>query len=174
MIDIGRLLSQSALNDFAATGAQTGLYGALVAVSCADKAELIEFSPTTFQPELKTDDYWYVSMGSGQSVADPLLGFVRATFWQDDPPRRQDGVFAATMVLKLACDMAPFGVAAPIQMAELSRDKKGKLKARELAKEELSEHEENVGAAIEHFSKYRDILQDNDTSAKAFPKAPST
>lgn len=172
-VDAGRLLAQPTVQDFASTGAGKGAYGALVAVPCNKRAELIEFDVTGFQPEVKTEANWYVSMGAGQPVADPLLGFVRRVFWGDEPPSRQDGVFAAMMVLKLACEMAPTGVALPVQMALLSPDKKGHLVAKELTEEELLEHSGNVEGAIQHFRQYRDILRGEGTSRPAEPpKAP--
>ena len=173
VIDVGRMLAQSAVQDFFGTGIRTVNYGALVAVSCRHKAELIEFAVNDFQPEVKTRDIWYASMGSGQLVADPLLGFIRKTFWGDSPPSRQDGVFAVTMVLKLGCEMAPTGVAEPIQIAVLSPDprNKGKLSAFRLTKEELLEHEGNVESAIEYFSKYRESFHKTSTP-KELPSAP--
>ena len=134
--------------------------------------ELIEFAVNDFQPEVKTSDYWYASMGSGQAVADPLLGFIRHTFWGDLPPSRQDGVFAATMVLKLGCQMAPMGVAPPIQMAVLRRDGKGNLKVRRVEEEELLEHEANVDSAIEYFRGYQDVLHMPGASSDELPPVP--
>ena len=175
VIDVGRMLARSAIQDFFATGIKTGNYGALVAVSCRHKAELIEFAVNDFQPEVKTGDIWYASMGSGQPVADPLLGFMRKTFWGDSPPSRQDGVFAVTMVLKLGCEMAPTGVAEPIQIAVLgpNPNDKGKLHAFRLTKEELLEHEGNVESAIKYFSKYKEMLHET-PSPKELPPAPSS
>lgn len=174
-VDIGRRLAQLAIDDFSSTRAEPGSYGALVAVPCAaGSLELIEFSLASFQPEVKTRDNWYVSMGSGQYVADPLLGFIRRTFWKDDPPSHQDGIFATTMVLELGCEMAPTGVAKPIQIAVLnsSKDKEGEFLARHLTKEELLEHRENFNDAISHFQKYRDILHGRDKEAQPFPVVP--
>lgn len=171
IVDVGRILAKSAVEDFASTKVAQGSYGALVALPCGQEAELVGFC--NFQPEVKTKDYWYASMGSGQLVADPLLGFMRTAFWGDEPPNRQDGIFAATMVLKLGCEMAPEGVAEPIQMAVLSldRDNKGKLSARRLEEGELDEHRGNVEDAIKYFGKYRNILHDR--SAPKPPDAPS-
>ena len=173
IIDVGRKLTKSAMEDFSSTGVAPGSYGALVALPCGQKAELVEFPVDNFQPEVKTEDNWYVSMGSGQLVADPLLGFMRKAFWGDKVPSRQRGIFAATMVLKLGCEMAPRGVAEPIQMAVLSPDgdNKGKLSARLLEEGELGEHRENVDGAIRYFGKYPDTLHDE--SAPEPPDAPS-
>lgn len=171
-IDVGRHLSQKAIADFAQTNVQSGSYGALVAASCAMKAELIEFGIIDFQPEVKDKDNWYVSMGSGQPVADPLLGLVRKTFWGDTPPNLQDGIFAATMVLKLGCEMTPAGVSAPIQMAILNKKKKdgkGRPCARRIIDDELAEHEASVDSAIEYFRKYREELS---SAVTALPTRP--
>ena len=159
LVEIGALIAKNTLGNFISTHVPSGQYGALVAVPCGKRAELIEFDAATFQPEFKTVDNWYASMGSGQMVADPLLGFVRQVFWGDSPPKRQDGVFAATMVLKLACDMAPLGVAPPIQMAIFAPNHKGQLAASHLSEDELHEHEGNVKEALEYFSKYPDQIR---------------
>ena len=168
-IDVGRVLSQITTNDFKQTGVQVQQvsYGALLAAPCKKKPELIEFRIKDFQPEVKDKDNWYVSMGSGQFVADPLLGFVRKTFWGDDPPNLQDGIFAATMVLKLGCEMTPMGVSAPIQMAVLDKNKKG-FNARHITDEERTEHEASVDSAIEYFREYK--YQLSGTDAKMPPQ----
>ena len=171
-VEIGRQLAKTAIQDFAETQVKQGSYGALVALPCSAKLELIEFAATDFQPEVKTSDYWYASMGSGQAVADPLLGFIRHTFWGDSPPSRQDGVFAATMVLKLGCQMSPMGVAPPIQMAVLRKDGKGKPKARRVAREELLEHEANVDSALEHFRSYQRVFHMPQDCSKELPRVP--
>lgn len=159
VLDLGRMISIDARNDFAQTGAALGEYGALVAIAVGPHAELIEFAVEDLQPELKTTDNWYVAMGSGQIVADPLLGFFRKVFWGNEPPSRQDGVFAMAMVLKLACEMAPVGVAKPLQIATLSANAEGVFAARRLSEGELLEHEDNVESAIEHFRQYREALR---------------
>lgn len=171
-VDVGRLLASHAAKDFGATNAPPGSYGALVAYSHAGRPELIEFDSQYFQPEVKTDDNWYVSMGSGQAVADPLLGFARHTFWGDEPPTYQDGVFAVTLVLKLGCDMAPFGVSPPLQISTLSRTGSDELIARRLSSDELLEHEENVRAAIEHFRRYPESFNATETASGDLPDAP--
>ena len=168
-IDVGRNLSQSTISDFRNTGVPAGQFGAIVAASIRGEATLIEFTLDLFQPEIKTSDNWYVSMGSGQQVADPLLGFIRTAFWGDRPPSCQDGVFAMAFVLKLGCAMAPFGVSGPI--AVLNRERKGKLAARRLSKEELFDHESYVTDAIEFFGSYKEKIHKTDASVKTPPKA---
>lgn len=172
-VEIGRILAAAATQDFAATGATRGSYGALVGIPCGTTHNLIEFAISDFQPEVKTSDSWYVSMGVAQQVADPLLGFMRRAFWGDTPPSRQDAVFATTMVLELGCEMAPTGVAKPIQMATLTPRKKGTAYlARRLSDEELLEHVENVKSVIEYFGNYREHLRGSDSPIKELPSVP--
>ena len=52
--EIGVQIAKNTLDNFISTHVQTGQYGALVAVPCKKKAELIEFGLSTFQPEFKT------------------------------------------------------------------------------------------------------------------------
>ena len=183
-IEIGESLSYETIKTFGRTGINPlnppGLggnlqsYGALVAMPCKQNPTLIEFPALGFQPEVKTEELWYASMGSGQNVADPLLGFVRATFWENNAtPSHQEGIFAATMVLKLSCDMAG-GVTEPIQMAVLGPEpsKQGQLHAHRLTKDELSEHEQSVREAIEHFREYRETLRGKGAQAPNLPTLP--
>ena len=163
-VDVGRSLARAAIIDLQQTGATTGAYGALVALPCATGAELIEFASDDFQPEVKADDNWYVSIGSGQPVADPLLGLFRRVFWGDQPPDIRDGLLAATMVLKLACEMAPAGVSAPIHLAMLQHNSAGDYRARRLSREELSEHENNADDAIRYFGTYQHTLAGSERS----------
>ena len=182
-VEVGRKLAHAALSNFTTTGSKTGQYGALVALPVDTKAgpkasanaELIEFPVVDFQPEVKTADVWYVSMGSGQGIADPLLGFARAAFWDDGAPDLQQGIFAATFVLSLACDMAPGGVARPLQMAILRKGKEGRgaWRATRLTAEELREHEESVKGAIKRLGKYRIKLAGQDHPDDALPGPPA-
>ena len=94
VIDTGKILSREAIEDFTYTHTKQGSYGALLAIPVDNKAELIEFDLTDFQPEVKDRTNWYVSMGSGQSIADPLLGFIRKMFWDEGPPNLQGGKLA--------------------------------------------------------------------------------
>ena len=114
-------------------------------------------------------------MGIGQSIADPLLGFVRATFWDDGPPNLVDGILVTSMVMKLACQMAPTGVSEPIQMATLSSiGKQGKLQARRLTDEELLEYDGIVKELLDYFRDYRNKVAPVPTMAKSrpIPKLP--
>lgn len=173
-VEAGRILANAAVKNFASTDTPKGRNGALVALPIRGKAELIEFQPADFQPEVKTPAVWYASMGSGQVIADPLLGFVRTAFWKEGVPDLQAGLFAATFVLKLACDMAPVGVSHPLQMAVLRKGKEGRggFRASRLSRDELAEHEESVTGAIDRLGEYRAQLAGKDKPDAGPPGPP--
>lgn len=169
-IDVGRILAKTAIEDFASTQAGKGTYGALVALPVGNRLELIEFASTNLQPELKTDDLWYVSMGSGQTIADPCLGFIRQAFWSDGMPSVEDGVFAVVWTLAQAIHLNPGGVNGPMHVALLTNGVKGEPVARILEQGEIAEHEANVHGAIEHLRQYRRKVKE--TAATEIPKPP--
>ena len=174
VVEVGRRLAAIGINNFSSTRSDKGQYGALVALPVGGRAELIEFPVSDFQPEVKTPDVWYASMGAAQGIADPLLGFARAAFWNDGAPDLQEGIFTAAFVLGLACNMAPYGVAPPLQMAVLRKGKEGRggWRACRLTPEELAEHEESAKGAIRRLGKYRQKLAGEDQPDVALPGPP--
>lgn len=164
-LDFGRLCCRLMMLDYNSTGTadRAGEYTALVAFPEKDMRmpHLCEFSGDRFQPELKTKDMWYVSIGSAQPITDAFLGFIRNVFWEDGRrPNVREGIFALTWTLQQALELNTGGVKGPIQMAVLeSVGKYHKLKARQLGKGEIAEHEQNVKGAKDHLREYRDKLQ---------------
>ena len=157
-IEIVKTLCAAGVKDFSSTQAPNE-YGALVAFPYGGRAHLCEFAVRDFQPELKNERLWYVSMGSGQSITDPFLALMRRVFWHNDPPSCQDAVFAVTWALQHAIDVNPGGINGPLCLAELAPQKKGRLQARMIPDGEIGEHLENVEGAIVHLRTYPTMLQ---------------
>lgn len=156
-ITVARMLSGHAIRDFKETYAPSGQFGALVAFPVHKKPVLCEFDVAAFQPELKTPDMWYVSMGSGQTITDPFLGFIRSVFWTDGKlPSCQDGIFATVWAIQHAIEVNPGGINGPIRIATLTLNEKKELQARLLDHSEMEEHQENVKGAKGHLRKYRE------------------
>ena len=154
-ISIGRELSHRAICDFLETAAHDPVhFGALLAFSSPQKPKLCEFQVGNFQPEFKTEDLWYVSMGSGQTICDPFLGLQRRIFWKDDkPPSLSNGIFATVWALQHAIDVNPGGIKDPIQVAVLRKGENGAV-ARILEEEELIEHRNNISALEGYIGEY--------------------
>lgn len=154
-VEICRKLSQAGMNNFASTQTHQGQYGALVAFPSQNKFHLCEFDSPRFQPELKSDHLWYVSMGSGQILCDPFLGFIRKIFWRDEKPDLKDGIFATIWTLQHAIELNTGGVNGPIQVAIMEYTQEPKIEARFLSEEEIAEHQNNINALEDHIFNFK-------------------
>lgn len=169
-IEVGKILSQRAIQDFGFTFAQKGEFGSIVAYTAGDRVYLCEFAVKDLQPEFKTDSMWYVSMGCGQPITDPFLGLMRRIFWKDSLPGVADAIFVVTWTLQHAIDLNTGGINGPIQMAVIRRNSEaGKYGAVILSDAEMQEHMNNVEYAEKHMAKYKDILLGN-VEAQSIPK----
>jgi 20S proteasome alpha/beta subunit len=159
---VANALTKKTLDDFRGTLTPPGQYGALVAFTDGKSFHLCEFDTNDFQPEFKEpgSDIWFVSMGSGQTITDPFLGFMRKVFFHDSPPSVVDAILITTWTLQHAIELNAGGVNGPSQIAIIRKeDEDSKYSATMLSQNELQEHLSNVTEAEEYLSKYREILQ---------------
>lgn len=138
----------------------------VVAMTISDKAELFQFDHQG-APEKATQGLPFISVGSGQPIADPFLCFLRKIFWSDAEPNLNDGIFATYWTLMHAIEVNPGGVAGPIHIATLSKERTGRGSntdwiARELTPEELQEHDEAMKAAQNKLAHFRDEITDEE------------
>ena len=98
-VEVAKQLSAMGRNDFSQTGATMGSYGALVAAPADGVGQLIEFATADFQPELKNGKIHFVSMGSGQMLAEPFMSFVDRTFWKSKAPDVKTALFGVHWAL---------------------------------------------------------------------------
>lgn len=162
-LDYAKGLAKLGVDDFILTNAPTGEFGALVAFVASNKIHLCEFAIKDMQPELKTKEtFWFVSMGSGQRIVDPFLGFMRKVFFSERCPNLKEGIFVVTWALQHVIELNPGGIKGPIQMAILEKNDGKFFKARLLDENELKEHQENVIGAETHFAEYLDKLAASD------------
>lgn len=162
-------LAAEGVKDFSSTGIprhpQHGFgFGAMLAVPLGDKAELVEFGLTDFQPERKIGNMHFVSMGSGQILADPFLAFVSRVLWGGKQPDVKAAMFGVYWALRHAITYAPGGVGEPINISILRREK-GQWLARCLAEDELQEQSQHISAIEARIAKY---------PAEVISEAPST
>jgi len=171
-IEISKKLTAATTQDFGQTGVKQGSYGALVAFPSEHRHHLCEFSVHDFQPELKTDKLWYVSMGSAQPITDTFLGFIREVFWNDGMPNLHDGIFAATWILDYAVKVNAGGVNAPVRISVLEDGKKGQSEARLLSDDELGEHRQNIDEAKHSLRDFK--LKHQLKDQEVIPEIPET
>lgn len=169
-VELCRKLSANGIANFASTSTNQGQYGALVAFPHQNRFNLCEFDTSKFQPELKSDHLWYVSMGSGQIICDPFLGFIRKIFWRDEKPDLNDGIFAAIWTLQHAIELNPGGVNGPIQVAIMEYVPEPKIVARFLSEEEIEEHQNNIKSLEENIYNFKNGGNDVKEPAIEVPK----
>lgn len=68
-------------------------FGALIAAIHGGDPFLVEYDTIKFQPEIKEGNIFFVSMGSGQMLADPFLAFVSRVMWKGVMPTVADAKF---------------------------------------------------------------------------------
>lgn len=171
-VEVGKMMANAGINDFASTRAPAGQYGALVAFRTGKELHLCEFAALDMQPELKTDQLWYASMGSGQTIADPFLALMRKVFWTDGMPTLADGIFATVWTLQHTIDINPGGVNGPMHLATLSWAE-GKVGSTQIARfldvGEIEQHIENKISAEKHLASYRELVGGAATNAPDLP-----
>ncbi len=148
---------------------QHGLrFGALMAAVIERQPCLVEYSTTDFQPEIKEDKLFFVSLGSGQLLADPFLAFVSRVMWKGVQPTVQEAKFGVYWALNHTIKLAPGGVGLPINLAALHQVD-GQWKAEMLPDSEesaeyIAELEEHIGSFV------RKTIDEAQTSP--IPQAP--
>lgn len=146
----------------------------VVGMVIGEKAHLFQFDHQGAS-EMASEGLPFVSVGSGQPIADPFLSFLRRIFWPNSTPNLNDGIFAALWTLQHAITVNPGGVAGPIHIVTLSQEPTGKgakttWVARELSADELQEHGEAVQAAEDKLQHFKDEIVDS-TNAPDIPTA---
>jgi hypothetical protein len=156
-IQCAKAISAATVQDFGSTGVprtQGGLgFGAMLAAPIADQPELIEFNHIDMQPERRTGRLHFVSMGSGQILADPFLAFVSRVLWRGSIPDVKIAALGVYWTLAHAIKYAPGGVGEPIRVAVL-RKKADSWKATLLEEDQLQEQLQHISAIEERIGKY--------------------
>jgi hypothetical protein len=170
-MDKAKRLSKVAIEDFNGTFAVPGghvwkggggLYAALTAYVVNDqsggkKAALCEFDLDTFQPQLVgAPGLWFSTLGSGSTVADPVLALLKTIFWNETTPSLQSGIFAATWTMQHAIAVNTGGVNGPFHVGVI--DPKLNPPGYLLPEDKLMEHKAAVDDAHRHFRQYEAIL----------------
>ena len=120
-------ISAEACKDFQNSGTprtlQNGFgFGAILVAPFGQSVEVVEFGIIKFQPEQKIEPIHFVSMGAGQILADPFLGFVNRVLWKGKSPTIERGLLGVYWTLMHTIEFAPGGVGHPMQFGILKRE----------------------------------------------------
>jgi hypothetical protein len=122
-VNITRRLLQDFTNSLMPAHPHHGLgFGALLAAPIKGEPCLVEYATNNFQPEFKDGKLFYVSMGSGQPLADPFLAFISRVLWKDALPDVRLGRFGVFWALQHTIKLAPGTVGDPIKIAVLQKE----------------------------------------------------
>lgn len=164
------MISQAVIQNLGQTSAPQGQVGALVAFPNNKRPALVEFDLQSFQPEFKDENIWYVSMGSGQLIADPFLALMRRCFCENGLPKLSEGIFMTAWALDHTIEVNPGGIKDPLRIAVLKHQKKGQYKAYELTEDELAEHRNHVEEVYGYLAEYPSKLANQ--NAPSLPDPP--
>ena len=103
-----------------------------------------------FQPEIKAEKLFFVSMGSGQMLADPFLAFVSKVLWKNKMPTVEEAKLGVYWVLDHTVKLASGKVGPPIRLATL-RMTEGKWTAAEQDTQEFAQYVEELENHIGEF-----------------------
>jgi len=81
-VEVATELANEVLKNFGTTALHVGnlQLGCLLAFPLGATLHLCEYQYLTLQPEFKSKDLWFVSMGSGQQMTDSFLAFLAKIF----------------------------------------------------------------------------------------------
>ncbi len=133
----------------------------LVGLPCGGKPCLFQFDAQG-APEEASEDLPFIAIGSGQTIADPFLAFLRHIFWSDRLPSISEGVFAAVWTLEHAIRTSPAYVSYPTQVVIVERTKKSRVTARELTKSDLDEHMQAIAEIEDNLRQLFDQTRDTE------------
>jgi 20S proteasome alpha/beta subunit len=151
--------------------------GALLGMAVNGNPELFEYDHIGFQPERKGDKdaegkcrtTRIVSMGSGQTLADPFLGFISGVFWKDDAPRLVDAKLAVVWTLQHTITLNTGGIGGEVQLAVL--EKINNQWTAHMA--DTGEIQEQIADLEKHIGSYRSgMIESSKPKADGGPKPP--
>lgn len=138
------------------TAATSALTHSIVAMCIGGQPALFQFDQQG-APEHATVNLPFVCAGSGMTIADPLMGFHRSTFWEAGVlPTLNQALFAVVWTLEESIALGPQGVGGPIHLYTLTKTG-ATCVAREVPPAELGEHQQAIQDAKEHFKAFRSL-----------------
>jgi hypothetical protein len=119
-------------------------------------------------PERSTSELPFISMGSGQPIADPFLALLHRLLWKGAEPTVAEGRLAGVWTILHVSQTNPGGVGGPPQLATLTGSP-GKMPTVEVGGEEdIEEHVQKISAVEQALQS--EIRGSVDAPSPAIPK----
>jgi 20S proteasome alpha/beta subunit len=155
--EIAMRMASMAIQVLGANARTGAITTTLVALAAREGPHLVQFDCECC-PEVTTKGLPFVSIGSGQVIADPFLAFLKRIFWEGRMPTVSEGTFAVVWTLEHALKTAPGGIAPPIDIGVLQMEGT-QPRARLLSTDELKEHLVMRTQAEAHVKKFEELLR---------------
>ena len=180
MKELGREIANT-IGQYLQTGALTRQLGVDGSASLVKSmiAIPVQRIPTLFtfdfggQPEKATAELPFVAMGSGQTIADPFLAFLKRLLWPQRLPNVAEGRLAAVWTIAHVTHTNPGGVGGDIQLWVLPRAPAQQMPTpREIPQAEIQEHLVQISGAATAMIAALTPLAPGAPAGPAAPAAP--
>ena len=126
--------------------ASSSLCKSIVALPVKNRAHLFNFD-CSGAPERSSTDLPFISLGSGQPIADPFLAFLARIAWGGSQPDVAQGRLAAIWTISHVCVTNPGGVGGSIRLSTLLNRANSQPEVIESSDAEIQEHLQKVAVA---------------------------
>ncbi len=120
-----------------------GLAGTIVAMRSAGELALFSFDEVC-NPEGATADLPFVSVGSGQILADPFLAHVKRVLWGDAQPPMALGTLGVIWTLQHVIGVNPGGISAPLEVYQMTLDDAGDVHIEKMHPDSVTDAESQI------------------------------
>ncbi len=160
-------LTQSLIQQFQNTGIGQNInVNTLLAFVHGGSAQLCVFEGV-IQPRLLDKTHYYVALGSGKLSADPFLRFLVDIFCCNGPPSVSEATLLTAWAIQHVIDTNPGGVAGPIRIGVMEQNQGGGWQARNLTDNEVDDHGQAIGSALDAMRAWRTSLSANQPDGEA-------
>ena len=145
---IGPYLQTAQIQRTLVGDASSSLCKSLVGITVSDQPCLFQFDYNG-APERCTDQLPFVSLGSGQQIADPFLAFLRRLLWESELATLAEGRLAAIWTISHVLKSNPYalGIGGEIQITTLGKNSSSRYTVAQLSRDDIQEHLQKILAA---------------------------
>lgn len=172
---IGQLLSQylqlGQMQKNIVGEANASLAKSMIAFPVNRKPYLFQFDYTG-TPEMASVKLPFVTLGSGQPIADPFLAFLARLLWPNRQPTLAEGRLAAAWTIDHVRQINPGGVGGNLRMAIMEEVAGSLPKVTELNEADLQEHRQRIVSAEAAITK--ELVGGTAVATPELPVPPAT
>jgi len=148
------MIARNASQCFGQNALSAVIFQMLIGIWSKGSFHLFNVDPKCSVEEV-TENLPFASIGCGQNIADPFLGFIRRIFWDNNLPTIAEGIFATLWALNHSISITPGGIADPVNIYVLNKNKNEPV-IEKLKDFELQETQEAIDSAEKSLKNYKE------------------